>query len=77
MLSIRLVSAVERDIFQIAETRSRFKLAYIVKIISNTSLTSSVAPREKKPFDHLNFTLSATIRKHLQILNEALEEAVP
>ena len=60
---------MERDIFQTAgaETRSRFKLAYILKIISNTSLTLSVTPREKKPFDHLNFMLSAT----------ALEEAVP
>ena len=58
---------MERDIFQTAETRSGFKLAYNVKIISNTSLTSSVTPREKKPFDHVNFTQSATIRKHLQM----------
>ena len=58
---------MERDIFQTAQTRSGFKLAYIVKIISNTSLTLSVTPREKKPFDDLNFTQSATIRKYLQM----------
>ena len=58
---------MERDIFQTAETRSAFKLAYIVKIISNTNLTSSVIPREKELFDHLNFAQSATIRKHLQM----------
>ena len=68
---------MERDIYQIAEIRYGFKLAYIVKKISNTSLMSSVTPKEKKPFDYLNFTQSATIRKHLQILSEALEEAVP
>ena len=58
---------MERDIFQTAETRSGFKLAYIVKIILNTSLTSNVTRREKKSFDHLNFTQSATITKHLQM----------
>ena len=49
---------METDIFQIAEIRYGFKLAYIVKKISNTSLTSSVTPREKKLFDYLNLIKS-------------------